>query len=85
MIGRHTPIGRRRGGVNPVARRADEEREKRWSLFGRSRREKKKAVVQVRAAGGEAVRKGVPPEILKQVKLIELRTRGLVNSLFTGE
>jgi uncharacterized protein (DUF58 family) len=27
----------------------------------------------------------VPPEILKQVKLIELRTRGLVNSLFTGE
>ena len=29
--------------------------------------------------------KGVPPEILRQVKLIELRTRGLVNSLFTGE
>ena len=29
--------------------------------------------------------RGVPPEILKQVKLIELRTRGLVNSLFTGE
>ncbi|MBA3645641.1 MAG: DUF58 domain-containing protein [Gemmatimonadaceae bacterium] len=28
---------------------------------------------------------GVPPEILRQVKLIELRTRGLVNSLFTGE
>ncbi len=27
----------------------------------------------------------VPPEVLKQVKLIELRTRGLVNSLFTGE
>src|SRR6185503_6146139 len=27
----------------------------------------------------------VPPEILKQVKLLELRTRGLVNSLFTGE
>jgi uncharacterized protein (DUF58 family) len=36
-------------------------------------------------AGGEAVRKGVPPEILRQVKLIELRTRGLVNSVFTGE
>ncbi len=36
-------------------------------------------------AGGEAIRKGVPPEILRQVKLIELRTRGLVNSLFTGE
>jgi uncharacterized protein (DUF58 family) len=36
-------------------------------------------------AGGEAVRTGVPPEILRQVKLIELRTRGLVNSVFTGE
>ena len=30
-------------------------------------------------------RGGVPPEILRQVKLLELRTRGLVNSLFTGE
>src|SRR3954465_13709868 len=28
---------------------------------------------------------GIPPEILKQVKLIELRTRGLVNSVFSGE
>ena len=28
---------------------------------------------------------GVPPEILRQVKMIELRTRGLVNTLFTGE
>ena len=28
---------------------------------------------------------GVPPEILRQVKLIELRTRGLVNTLFSGE
>src|SRR4051812_31672607 len=28
---------------------------------------------------------GVPREILKQVKLIELRTRGLVNSVFSGE
>jgi uncharacterized protein (DUF58 family) len=28
---------------------------------------------------------GVPPEILRQVKLIELRTRGLVNSVFSGE
>ena len=28
---------------------------------------------------------GVPPEVLRQVKLIELKTRGLVNSLFTGE
>ena len=38
-------------------------------------------------APGTAARKstGVPPEILRQVKLLELRTRGLVNSLFTGE
>ncbi len=36
-------------------------------------------------AGGAAANKGVPPEILRQVKLLELRTRGLVNSLFTGE
>ena len=28
---------------------------------------------------------GVPPEVLRQVKLIELRTRGLVNTLFSGE
>ena len=27
----------------------------------------------------------VPPEVLRQVKLIELRTRRLVNSLFSGE
>ena len=35
------------------------------------------------AATGAPV--GVPPEILRQVKLLELRTRGLVNSVFTGE
>jgi uncharacterized protein (DUF58 family) len=29
--------------------------------------------------------RGISPDILRQVKLIELRTRGLVNSLFTGE
>jgi uncharacterized protein (DUF58 family) len=85
MIGRRTPLGRRRGG-NPVARREEEEREERWSLFRRGRSERKRqAAKQATAAGGEAVRKGVPPEILRQVKLIELRTRGLVNSLFTGE
>jgi len=44
---------------------------------------------RVSAAGGGAARErrtvGVPPEILRQVRLIELRTRGLVNSLFAGE
>jgi uncharacterized protein (DUF58 family) len=28
---------------------------------------------------------GVPPEVMRQVRLLELRTRGLVNSLFSGE
>ncbi|MEP6999433.1 MAG: DUF58 domain-containing protein [bacterium] len=38
------------------------------------------------ASGADAAKpKGVPPEILRQVKLLELKTRGLVNSLFTGE
>ena len=37
------------------------------------------------AAAPAAPSKGVPPEILRQVKLPELKTRGLVNSLFTGE
>ena len=32
-----------------------------------------------------ARRLAVTPEVLRQVKGIELRTRGLVNSLFTGE
>lgn len=36
-------------------------------------------------APAHAVLRGVPPEVLRQVRLIELRTRGLVNTLFTGE
>jgi uncharacterized protein (DUF58 family) len=36
------------------------------------------------AANARRIR-GVSPEILRQVKLIELRTRGLVNTLFSGE
>jgi uncharacterized protein (DUF58 family) len=39
----------------------------------------------VSAAAPRTSSAGVPPEILRQVKLLELRTRGLVNSLFTGE
>lgn len=34
---------------------------------------------------GRSALAAVPPEILRQVRLLELRTRGLVNSLFTGE
>src|SRR5688500_3875436 len=37
----------------------------------------------LRGESGKAA--AVPPEILRQVKLLELRTRGLVNSLFAGE
>src|SRR5690349_10519040 len=38
-----------------------------------------------RAVHREPRPSAVPPEVLRQVKLLELRTRGLVNSLFTGE
>src|SRR5690606_3146765 len=36
-------------------------------------------------ASGTGRNRAVPPEVLRQVRLLELRTRGLVNSLFTGE
>ena len=36
-----------------------------------------------RAEGAAA--RAVPPEVLRQVRFIELRTRGLVNSVFAGE
>ena len=35
--------------------------------------------------GASSGPKQVPPELLKQVRLIELKTRGLVNTLFSGE
>ncbi|HXY30045.1 MAG TPA: DUF58 domain-containing protein [Gemmatimonadaceae bacterium] len=64
-------------------------------LTPRTGRQAKRATGRQRAVGtaetraGESARDrrtvGVPPEILRQVKLLELRTRGLVNSLFTGE
>lgn len=38
-----------------------------------------------RAAADHGRTTAVPPEVLRQVKRIELRTRGLVNSSFTGE
>jgi uncharacterized protein (DUF58 family) len=44
-----------------------------------------RAADAARATGAPEKIRGVPPEILRQVKLIELRTRGLVNSVFTGE
>jgi uncharacterized protein (DUF58 family) len=60
-----------------------------WRLF-RRRNEAKAAVaaappkVAVRSREQKSA-VAVSPEILRQVKLLELRTRGLVNSLFTGE
>jgi len=60
-----------------------------WRLF--RRREKAKTTVAApppKVAVRSREQKSavaVSPEILRQVKLLELRTRGLVNSLFTGE
>ena len=42
------------------------------------------SVAQTRVRTARSSR-AVPPEVLRQVKLLEIRTRGLVNSLFTGE
>ena len=38
-----------------------------------------------RAAADDGRVAAVPPDVLRQVKRIELRTRGLVNARFTGE
>ena len=59
-------------------------------LFGRKEKKRTPATdvrdVQARpTAVATHPTAAVPPEILRQVKLLELRTRGLVNSLFTGE
>jgi uncharacterized protein (DUF58 family) len=43
------------------------------------------AVQARRAPRGEGAAPTVPPEVLRQVRYIELRTRGPVNSLFAGE
>jgi uncharacterized protein (DUF58 family) len=81
---RRISIGRKRGGPNPVSRVA-RVFDPRSSSPAASPSERLTTAVHPTQAGGEAIRKGVPPEILRQVKLIELRTRGLVNSVFTGE
>jgi uncharacterized protein (DUF58 family) len=60
-----------------------------WNLFRRRKRDggvtlaTPRRVDPVTRAATPA--QAVPPEVLRQVKLLELRTRGLVNSLFTGE
>src|ERR1041384_5982944 len=48
-------------------------------------RQGRSALSAQRSARPSHASPSVPPEILRQVKLLELRTRGLVNSLFTGE
>ena len=84
MSPRRISIGRRRGGLNPVAR-ATATGELKSAPALSSSPDRFSSTGTAHGAAGEAVRKGVPPEILRQVKLIELRTRGLVNSVFTGE
>jgi uncharacterized protein (DUF58 family) len=60
-----------------------------WKLFRRRRKHDTSARVLPPRVRPETARVGsaaaVPPEVLRQVKLLELRTRGLVNSLFAGE
>src|SRR3954465_3742785 len=58
-----------------------------WRLFKRRSKPAEKAPARQRRHVGRAQppAAAVSPEILRQVKLLELRTRGLVNSLFTGE
>jgi uncharacterized protein (DUF58 family) len=51
----------------------------------RSGRPGSRSDARLRAAPDGTKPATVPPEILRQVKLLELRTRGLVNSLFAGE
>ena len=87
MSPRRFAFGRKRGGVNPVARSTvgSELRSATPAAVPADRARLGKSVGTAQGAAAQAVRKGVPPEILRQVKLIELRTRGLVNSVFTGE
>ena len=58
-----------------------------WRLFRRREKEAKKTPPprQRPPTRDHRASPAVPPEVLRQVKLLELRTRGLVNSLFTGE
>src|SRR5947208_10217721 len=58
-----------------------------WRLFKRRAKPAEKAADRRPRppARDQRVAAAVSPEILRQVKLLELRTRGLVNSLFTGE
>ena len=59
-----------------------------WQLFRRRTRSGAVALdtpVRARPQADPKPPAAVPPEVLRQVKLLELRTRGLVNSLFTGE
>jgi uncharacterized protein (DUF58 family) len=81
---RRISFGRRRGAPSSVSRVAHVF-DPRSSSPAASPSERLTATGHPAQTGGEAIRKGVPPEILRQVKLIELRTRGLVNSVFTGE
>ena len=57
-----------------------------WRLFRRREKPDAKAPApRHRPTRDHRPSAAVPPEVLRQVKLLELRTRGLVNSLFTGE
>src|SRR5437763_2764123 len=67
-------------------------RDKRAVADGGTAPSPRRALLHSRASSSPVVRGTGPvapttisPDIMRQVKLLELRTRGLVNSLFTGE
>ena len=73
-------------GVQPLER--PEPMSMAWRLFRRRKKPRADRAATPRRRrrnGDREPSPAVPPEVLRQVKLLELRTRGLVNSLFTGE
>src|SRR5581483_9489406 len=74
----HLRGGGGRHGRGPRHRQNPGGRRRAVTYAGRDRRSAAPSPVRAR-------RRVVTPDVLRQVKAIELRTRGLVNSLFTGE
>jgi hypothetical protein len=62
-------------GPRPLAKRAT----------GHQAAAQPSGAVRAHAATRERRTLAVPADVLRQVRLVELRTRGLVNALFTGE
>src|SRR4029077_3106379 len=74
----HLRCGGRRHGLGPCDREDPRGGGRAVKYEGKDRRSRETSPLRAR-------RRGVTPEVLRQVKGIELRTRSLVSSLFTGE